>query len=54
MRILVTGAGGHVGGAVLQRLYAEGHSLIALGRNPLPSLSPEIEMLQVDITSPDA
>lgn len=54
MRILVTGAGGHVGGAVLQRLYAEGHSLIALGRNPLPSLSPEIEMLHVDITSPDA
>jgi UDP-glucose 4-epimerase len=36
MRVLVTGAGGHVGGALLPALTARGHAVKALSRRPLP------------------
>ncbi len=34
MRILVTGASGFVGSLLIPRLYADGHQLVALGRDP--------------------
>src|SRR5260370_41565736 len=34
MRILLTGAGGFTGSAVLRRLHAQGHPVIAVDRSP--------------------
>ena len=39
MTILVTGAGGFVGLNVVERLLTDGHTVVALGNRPLPSIA---------------
>ena len=57
MRVLVTGATGFLGGHLVRRLHADGHSVLALGRDPerLAALRPNTDQLiQHDLTGPGA
>lgn len=49
MKILVTGGGGFIGSAIVERLLADGHTLLVCGRQPgnLP-LSPRLTFSRVD------
>jgi len=51
VRVLVTGASGHVGGAVVARLANDGHEVVALSRRP-PSAGGAAEVVLADIASP--
>ena len=51
--MLVTGAGGHVGGAIAARLADAGHEVVGLGRRLLPS-SALAEAVAVDLASREA
>lgn len=53
MRTLVTGASGHVGGAVVERLATAGHEVVALGRRP-PLVPGASQVLITDLARPDA
>jgi uncharacterized protein YbjT (DUF2867 family) len=53
MTVLVTGARGHVGGAVLAGLVAAGEPVRASSRDPRPGEFPGgVEVAQVDLTDP--
>jgi uncharacterized protein YbjT (DUF2867 family) len=53
MTILVTGARGHVGGAVLAELLAAGETVRASSRDPRPGELPDgIEVVRADLTEP--
>ncbi len=53
MRILVTGASGFIGSALIPRLAAEGHELRALSRDPAKVRSGEAEVLRGDLLTAD-
>lgn len=56
MRVLVTGATGFLGGHLVRRLHADGHSVLALGRDPerLAGLRAHADqIIQHDLTGPD-
>ena len=53
MTILVTGARGHVGGAVLTELLAAGERVRASSRDPRPGQLPDgVEVVRADLTQP--
>jgi uncharacterized protein YbjT (DUF2867 family) len=53
MTILVTGARGHVGGAVLTELLAAGEEVRASSRDPQPGQLPDgVEVVRADLTEP--
>ncbi|HEX3593137.1 MAG TPA: NAD(P)H-binding protein [Pseudonocardiaceae bacterium] len=55
MTILVTGARGHVGGAVLTELLAAGQAVRASSRDPRPGDFPDgVEVVRADLTEPDS
>jgi uncharacterized protein YbjT (DUF2867 family) len=55
MTILVTGARGHVGGAVLTELLADGETVRASGRSPEPGEFPDgVEVVRADLTEPES
>lgn len=51
MRILVTGAGGNVGTALLPALLGRGHAVKALSRRPLPQLAPGVTAIVAPLTA---
>ena len=54
MTILVTGASGHVGGAVLDQLIAAGEEVRASSRNPdAAGLPPTVPVVLADLTHPE-
>lgn len=53
MRVLVTGAGGYVGGAVVAALVTAGHEPVALVHRARPVLPSGIEVRAGDLLSPD-
>ena len=53
MTVLVTGARGHVGGAVLTGLLAAGSKVRASSRNPRSGELPDgVEVVRADLTEP--
>lgn len=54
--ILVTGANGFLGGALLRRLRQSGHSIRILSRRPVadPSADPNVEVVYGDLGNPEA
>lgn len=50
--ILVTGAGGFIGSAIVRKLRAEGHRIVAIGRTASRA-SPQIEWIPLDLLSAD-
>jgi nucleoside-diphosphate-sugar epimerase len=55
MRVVVTGGGGFVGGALGARLHADGHEVIAVGRRPNPrAVGLGIRSVVCDLTAADA
>jgi uncharacterized protein YbjT (DUF2867 family) len=54
LKILITGATGHVGGEVLRQLTGHGHSLRAMSRNPAGlHASQDVEPVRGDLMSPE-
>jgi uncharacterized protein YbjT (DUF2867 family) len=54
MTILVIGARGHIGGAVLTELLAAGETVRASSRNPKPDDFPDgVEVVRADLTDPE-
>jgi uncharacterized protein YbjT (DUF2867 family) len=47
MKVLVVGATGLIGSAIVARLWSEGHEVIAAARRPSPS-GPSVRTLRVD------
>ncbi len=57
MKVLVTGATGLIGNAILLRLLKQGHQVRALVRDPARAarvLPPEVELVRGDVTEPDS
>ena len=55
MKALVTGGGGFLGGAIVQRLLREGHAVGSFSRGSYPELQKlGVEVLQGDLTDADA
>ncbi|MFM7242850.1 MAG: NAD-dependent epimerase/dehydratase family protein [Planctomycetaceae bacterium] len=55
MRAVVTGGGGFVGGAICERLRADGHEVVAVGRRPNPRAEASgIGSVVCDLTAGDA
>jgi nucleoside-diphosphate-sugar epimerase len=55
MRAVVTGGGGFVGGALCERLRADGHQVVAVGRRPNPRAAAlGIGSVVCDLTAADA
>ncbi|HEY0813959.1 MAG TPA: NAD(P)H-binding protein [Pseudonocardia sp.] len=55
MTILVTGARGHVGAAVLNELLAAGEAVRASSRDPRPGQLPDgVEVVRADLTEPES
>ena len=57
MKVLVTGATGLIGNAILQRLLKQGHQVRALVRDPARAarvVPPEVELVRGDVTEPDS
>lgn len=55
MRVLVTGAGGFLGGAIARDLVARGDTVVALNRSAYPALDAlGVEALRGDLADPDA
>ncbi len=54
MRVLVTGAGGYIGGAVVRALASEGHDPIALVHVSSPAFPPSVEVRRGDVTRPES
>jgi len=53
MRILVTGTSGHIGGAVANSLYQQGHEVIGISRTVNPALPEAVRQYSLDITDPE-
>lgn len=53
MNVLVTGATGHVGGAIVQGLTAADHRVVGLGRRAAPTRPAQVEQLSLDIGADD-
>lgn len=49
MRVLVTGASGHVGGAVVRALHAAGMTVLAASRSPLTGFPPDVQPVRADL-----
>ena len=49
MRVLVTGARGFIGGAVLGELAARGHEIVAIGRNSPQPRHANVQFIQLDL-----
>lgn len=55
MRILVTGGGGFLGGALVRRLVADGHQVRSFARGDYPELANQgVEVLRGDLANPTA
>jgi UDP-glucose 4-epimerase len=54
MRVLVTGAGGLIGQAVVPALVACGHRITTLQRGPLRRELGQVQQLRTDVRSPEA
>ena len=55
MKVLVTGGGGFLGGAIVRRLVARGDTVRSLSRGDYPGLrSLGVERVRADLADPDA
>ncbi|MBI4382944.1 MAG: NAD-dependent epimerase/dehydratase family protein [Nitrospinae bacterium] len=54
MRVLVTGGGGFLGGAIVRKLHERGDRVRVLGRRKYPSLPEGVESMQADLRDREA